>query len=112
MFSKLNLLPWLLLALVALLASIFWNQLSTVRANLATTEDTLASIQEDMALSDQKIKELAVGAEALRKEGLSLKGKLKQLENSDASIKEYLATPVPPDVGRLLNEARTGKAAK
>lgn len=109
---KLDLLPWLLLTLVALLAAFFWIRMDSLSDNLSVAKSNISAMQDDLVLNNKKLAELAETSKTLRYNYQSLSKKAKELEKENEDVKAYLSTPVPPESASLLNEARRGKAAK
>lgn len=78
----------------------------TALESLAQAQDAAIKAQTALRQADSKaVADLVESYRENSKRGAKWRAQLQQLERHNASVRDYLATPVPPDLAGMLNAA-------
>lgn len=85
---------------------ILFGRLQDSRASLNQLQESVNSIKKSQTIQQEEIKNLNKKQDSIIATTRAANSLLQKLKGESDEIKAYLSTPVPPDVSRLLNEAR------
>ena len=74
---------------------------------VGTQTATIKELENKSALTDEVLSELTAAQELRAQQDKALSGRLWRLEKDNADVKKFMDMLVPPDVSRVLNDART-----
>lgn len=66
-------------------------------------------MQTQIAHLGEDIKEISELNTSLAQRTQAIQTSLRTLRTTNEEVKKFLSTPIPPELGRLYNSARTGK---
>lgn len=86
-----------------------WQLYQAERESSASLEKQLAVISTSIMISQGRVAALVESLEEIQTRQTNTLETLRQLELENAEVKEFLSTPFPAELNRLLNSLKTGK---
>lgn len=88
------------------------TQLAAAQEANKTNLDTIDRLTKQRAADDAILSNLATRLGELNAQSEAVRANVGRLERSSATVRAFLATRLPPDLGRLLNARRTDANAR